>query len=648
MGSLSLKKALGVRPNGFLFELVCLRSGEWIVSFSMIKSLPEMLGRYQLLALLATGGMAEIYLARQTGIQGFNRLVVVKRVHPHLARDANFLEMFFDEARIAAQLNHPNIVQIFDLGNEGEQYFIAMEYLEGESLAYLVSEAQRTGKVMPHEIASGIVLQICDGLGYAHNLCDEKDAPMHIVHRDVNPQNVIVMFSGQVKLVDFGIAKAVSQEHHTTVGTLKGKISYMSPEQCRCEPLSASSDVFSLGVCFWELLTHERLFKRQNEVETINAILNDDIPQVRRLRPEIPAELETIVERALSRDPTKRFANAADMDAALRRVVRTLGEEVGKQEIAVFVEQVFGDRARTKHRLLDEIRRSDSDQVTLGLLKPDTKESIPGTATTSDSIPKEVLSAPTIIASDSGSFSKPLTVPRRFPAAVWYVIPAVLLTAITMWWLMSGRSSDQSTATVPETKPMTIEERPQPKRAALPATPDTVGSTGLAAARNAPSDAGVATATVVRAEPRKAELSVTSTPSGCKVTVDGVEMAITSPIERFSVEPKVDHTVDVLCSKYQKETKKFKVGVGEHVTLEFSPMPIPPPPIAATGRLRLNTDPWSEVYLSNKKLGVTPLDIKLPLGKHTLTLVNSENGARKTVPITIDAGKASDLYFEFK
>ena len=252
----------------------------------MIKTLPETLGRYQLLALLATGGMAEIYLARQTGIQGFNRIVVVKRVHPHLARDANFLEMFFDEARIAAQLNHPNIVQIFDLGNESGQYFIAMEYLEGESLAYLVSEAQRTAKVMPPEIAAGIVSQICDGLGYAHRLCDETGAPMHIVHRDVNPQNVIVMFSGQVKLVDFGIAKAALQEHHTTVGTLKGKLSYMSPEQCRCDPLSASSDVFSLGVCFWELLTHNRLFKRQNEVETMNAILKDEIPLVRRLEPK--------------------------------------------------------------------------------------------------------------------------------------------------------------------------------------------------------------------------------------------------------------------------------------------------------------------------------------------------------------------------
>jgi serine/threonine protein kinase len=267
------------------------------------------IGRYQLLALLATGGMAEIYLARQEGIKGFERLVVIKKILPHLARRKRFVEMFFDEARIAALLSHPNIVQIYDLGEDESDsegsYYIAMEYLEGESLGYLVKQARKASRLMPSQLAAGIVAQVCDGLDYAHKLHDPKGKPLNIVHRDVSPHNIIVLFSGGVKLVDFGIAKAASQVHQTREGSLKGKLTYIAPEQCESKPVDARSDVFSMGVVLWELLTRRRLFKRDSDAAKVQAIMSDPIPQVRDMisRPQWPPNWGRSPRRRCSATP---------------------------------------------------------------------------------------------------------------------------------------------------------------------------------------------------------------------------------------------------------------------------------------------------------------------------------------------------------
>ena len=344
-----------------------------------IESAPKMLGRYQILALLATGGMAEIFLAKQTGIKGFERLVAVKKIHSHLARQPHFVEMFFDEARIAAQLNHPNIVQIFDIGQEDEDYYIAMEYLEGESLGYLVKKALEMGYVLPPELSAGIVAQICNALDYAHNFRDENGDPMHIVHRDVSPHNIIVLYSGGVKLVDFGIAKAASQIHHTVVGTMKGKLTYMSPEQYYGKPVDSRADVFALGVILWELLTHRRLFKRDNEAATTQAVLSEAIPRVRELNPKAPADFDELVHQALQRDPAARLESAAEMGKRIWESLRACGTMIGTNEIAAFVNTILGERVQTKRVLLDDLyRRGDQKPDTsLSALKPGTSHSLP-------------------------------------------------------------------------------------------------------------------------------------------------------------------------------------------------------------------------------------------------------------------------------
>ena len=330
----------------------------------------EQIGRYKILARLAEGGMAEIFLARQTGIGGFEKLVVVKRILPHLAREKTFVEMFLDEAVIAAQLNHPNIVQIYDLGQADENYFIAMEYLEGETLGHLARQGVEAGRPLPYHLIGGIIAQVCDGLAYAHSFEDDAGNPLNLVHRDISPHNIIVLFSGVVKVVDFGIAKAATKSHQTRVGTLKGKLAYMPPEQCMGQNVDARSDIFSLGVVLWELLTRRRLFKREVEPAMIRAILDEPIPKVRDARADVPAALAAIADQALRKDQDKRFQNASAFAKALRSAIQQLGEEANTRAVAVYIQDVFGDRARTKKKLLEEIRAKGAEGVAIKSLAP--------------------------------------------------------------------------------------------------------------------------------------------------------------------------------------------------------------------------------------------------------------------------------------
>src|SRR5262245_21934690 len=221
----------------------------------------ETFGKYVLVRRLATGGMADIYLARQSGVEGFQKPCVIKRILPQLADDQQFVSMFLDEARIAALLTHPNIVQIFDLGKQDGSYFLAMEHIHGEDLTRILdAERQRGRTALPENIAIRIIAQVAEGLDYAHHAVDEDGLALGIVHRDVSPPNVIVSYAGSVKIVDFGIAKAVVKHSRTEVGVIKGKVPYMSPEQVQGLELDKRSDIFSLGALLYELSTGQKPF----------------------------------------------------------------------------------------------------------------------------------------------------------------------------------------------------------------------------------------------------------------------------------------------------------------------------------------------------------------------------------------------------
>ena len=316
-------------------------------------------GKYDLLALLATGGMAEIWLARISGAAGFDKLVVIKRLLDHLAVNPEYVEMFLDEARINARLSHANIVQVLELGQVEGKYFMAMEYVAGLSIAQVGKRAtQRLGDV-PQAVACGVIAQACAGLHYAHERALPDGTALGIIHRDVSPQNLILTFEGQVKVVDFGIAKAEGRQTRTRAGLVKGKSSYMSPEQCLGLQLDRRTDVFALGIVLYELATARRLFKRSNPYMTFEAITKHDVPPPRSLNPKIDRAVEAVILRALADKPDDRYATAGELQEALEEAMRKAELHGTRTDLGKFVEETFAPERAEQRTLLVQAQRGD-------------------------------------------------------------------------------------------------------------------------------------------------------------------------------------------------------------------------------------------------------------------------------------------------
>ena len=299
------------------------------------------LGKYQLLRKLATGGMAEVFLAKTDGPMGFEKLLVIKRILPHLAEDPQFVEMFLGEAKLAAQLNHPNLVQLFDFGEAEGSYFIAMEYIDGPTLRLLLSRARDLRAPISLGLAARIVSLAAEGLAYAHDFRDHvTDEPLHLVHRDVSPDNILVGRSGAVKLVDFGIAKARGQNHHTQAGTVKGKVAYMAPEQLRGEPLDRRVDLYALGVVLYELCTGRMPFEAGTDASMVRAVLYDAaIPAVRRV-PTLPRAIQSILDRLLAKDRNARYPDCRTLHADLEAFIPSTGEATNGFALSRLVAQL--------------------------------------------------------------------------------------------------------------------------------------------------------------------------------------------------------------------------------------------------------------------------------------------------------------------
>jgi len=290
-------------------------------------------GKYSLVARLATGGMAEIFLARLQGAAGFEKLVCIKRILPHLARDKQFVAMFLDEARIAARITHPNVCQVFELGEIEGSYYIAMEYLEGVPLSCF-RRHDYYGPMPAPRLVAGIAVQACEGLHHAHQLKISDGRPMDLVHRDVSPQNLFVTTDGIVKVLDFGIAKIQDATSRTSTGAVKGTYAYMAPEQLRGERVDRRIDVFALGIAMWETLTRRHLFKRDTEFLTFQAITGDPIADVCALRPDVPAALSSVIMTALSRDRDERFPTARMLGEAIAAAIQPLSAPAISEELA--------------------------------------------------------------------------------------------------------------------------------------------------------------------------------------------------------------------------------------------------------------------------------------------------------------------------
>lgn len=374
------------------------------------------LGRYRVVDEIGVGGMASVHLARMDGPGGFQKWVAIKRIHPHLVEDDQFVDMFLDEARIAAGINHSNVAQVFDLGKDDNTYWIAMEYLHGEPLREVMRRCEERSTVISPELAARICADAAEGLHAAHELRGKNGQLLGLVHRDVTPHNLFCTYDGYTKVVDFGIAKVADRLASTRAGTLKGKLAYMSPEQVRGADVDRTTDIFALGVVLWELTTGHRLFRMDTDLDTLEKVQACVVPPPSTLIPDYPVELESVVMKALAKRKEDRYATARDLSRALQTFLMRRGVMVGPEEVATFTREVFADRIQKREAHLAWASEVTSTVDIANVRLPSSR----GPMTTDQSIHSMASQASAIsmsaVSMSAASHAPPLAPPGRTPA----------------------------------------------------------------------------------------------------------------------------------------------------------------------------------------------------------------------------------------
>jgi serine/threonine-protein kinase len=322
---------------------------------------PHQQQRYRVIERLASGGMAEVFLAESAGIEGFKKQVAIKRVLPHLSEKKRFIAMFLDEARLSAHLSHSNVAQVFDIGVGDNAYFIVMEYVDGADLKAVIEYMKRGGKTIPVESAVFIASKICEGLTYAHELRGSDNTPLRIVHRDMSPPNVLITKHGEVKIVDFGLAKATSQLEKSEAGIIKGKFSYLAPEAALGQEVDHRADIFAVGIILWEMLAGRRLFLGESDFQTVKLVQHAQIPSLVTINSAVTPDLERIVQRSLARETSARYSSARDLGRDLTQFLYRYGRPVSAYDIAEMVrgamtlrKRVQPDKASIIDKLIEE------------------------------------------------------------------------------------------------------------------------------------------------------------------------------------------------------------------------------------------------------------------------------------------------------
>ena len=582
---------------------------------------PATYGGYTLLADLGEGGMAQVYLARKIGAGGFQKLQVIKRILPHLAKEQEFVQMFLDEARLAARFEHPNVVQVYDLGEADGQLYLAMEYLAGQSVAALAKEAVKQGISVPPQFSARIITEACDGLHYVHDFREPDGTPLNIVHRDVSPQNLFVTYEGRVKLLDFGVAKAATTVTKTRTGSVKGKVSYMAPEQCRGENVDRRADIFALGVVLAELIGGRRIFRGDNEYALIRQLSLGEYPKPSDMGfDKAPKELLFICDRAMAFRREDRYATCAELKGELDKWLAT-GPPSGARQVAALMGQLFKEDIALRQQVL--LARDDEAEVFQKVRQETSQPSLP--------------SLGALALDQRTATRKSVEIPKvGAPSSRGGLLLALALFAAVGAGLLVAFKLLQQPPPVP---PVVV--------VAPPAKVEV--DAGAAVAVVVPPepvdvpDASVAVAVVepapkkknpVPAKQKPSALTVTSTPPGCAVSFDG-QPGGTTPVTRAFESPS-EPQVTVQCQGYAAETKSARLGSGNEVTLDFAPQPL------GKGFLALKTSPWSVVFEGERELGMTPLPkLELTAGTHTLRAVNKEQQLEKTFTITIKAGEVT-------
>ncbi|HEY4187319.1 MAG TPA: protein kinase [Polyangia bacterium] len=620
------------------------------------------IGRYRLVGLLATGGMAQVYLALSGELSGFRTLVVVKRILPHLSSNTQFIHMFFDEARIAARLDHPNIARIIEVGQQGDEYFLAMEVVQGRSLSALLRKARKqTPNPLSHAQSAYIVAQAAKGLGYAHALTDADGQLLNIVHRDVSPQNILVSFGGAVKLIDFGVARALGRVTETVPGGLKGKIQYMSPEQVKGLPLDQRSDVYALGIVLWEALCGRRLYNRETDMETLGAIVHDPIAPPSKFV-STSARLERIVMQALAKDPAERFQTAAEMALALERHAFA-SDGFNPLQVSTAMKDLFAADYtrwnRTVAAAMDKEGPPETWKTTGTFLNPGSlnlrgrgPRLVPRAGmtpvTASDEPASDSKSETTAITSADHSQNSltrsatsiaivPIPVvqpaPRHLrPGAGIAIACAALAVALSVFAVLRPARTVTVIRAVPVPVPvsrrMTEAESVPTNRGVVPEAP-----TPVAAVETAPAP-----------PPEKPETNPVAAPIDVPAPVASAPLPSSSPTT--PAPPSKNHPA--VHKRGARKGGHLRAAHDEPAPLapEAAPVVVAAPEAApatagAPCSIRLGTIPWTEVWLDGRNTKAhTPYSEEIACGKHEVTFKRDDLGITKSISISLRDGEA--------
>jgi serine/threonine protein kinase len=640
---------------------------------------PEAFGKYYLVDRIAMGGMAEIFKAKTFGVGGFENLLVIKRILAHLSENDQFVRMFMDEAKVSALLQNSNIVRIYDFGKLRTNYFIAMECVEGKDVKLILRKLAERRKLLPREFAVYIAMEAAKGLDYAHKRTTLQGQPLNIVHRDVSPSNLLVSYHGEVKVADFGIVKAANTVESTDAGTLKGKFEYMSPEQAQGLELDRRSDIFSLGIILWEMLTGRRAFKSESEIRTLERIKTVDIEYPSAVNPQVPARLDEIVMRALAKDPDDRHQDARELHADLIEFLYPASPDLTQQSLAHFMTELFSEETSRERDRLEEGSRlalalHESSQMVE--LEPDWEEGAPSHGTTARGPAPQrpsrtpllvflfaVLAVMMVVA---GVVVYPMLNPPPaaapvdgVPKEVQPTVGAVELqiapvagrvtfdgelegegTAVTVGDLDPTRTYAvrvEADGYLPYDYTLTPSARDRVVQVTLVPVPAPTPGRTERVERPAPTPTPAPAAT-------KAVARFTSNPSGADVFVDG-RLVGKTPVSWDDGDPGGKYTVEYRLNGY--DSMRFSAALpgnggteGYDRTLQER--------AKGEGKLNVNISGggWGDIYINDKKVGTTPkFGIQLGAGTYTVRVKNDSTGLDQTRTVTVKSGETQTASF---
>jgi serine/threonine protein kinase len=614
-------------------------------------------GKYQLFASLGRGGMADVFLSVARGQMGFNKLAVIKRLRQALAEEPAFRNMFLDEARLAARLSHPNIVHTYEVGEQNGVYFIAMEYLEGQSLNKVLKEALRRKEGIEHEVGARIIADALGGLAYAHGLGDYDGRPLGIIHRDVSPHNIFVTYDGHTKLVDFGIAKAALSSTETEVGVLKGKVAYMSPEQAMGGRIDQRADLFAMGIVLWELLARQRLMTGESAANTLHKLMNEQIPRVSSVMPNVDPELEAICGKALEKDPQYRWQSAAEMRDALEAWLRSNPVQARQEEVGRKMLHLFGSVREEVQRQVQRHMASITTATNTQELQALTAESLQrmeqsganvsgqllrlgnnGSGSGSGVVPNYGMGSHPSGASGGFQSMGSQSIGGHHPGQHTGNVAAppqqgksnnsLLIVIAIGFFLLAGLLIVVVALRYPQHKT----DAPTADGTAAP------GTTGVAVGTGAPTGTAAPTDSVA--------LNGANPLNPLNPPPPGVDTATPPP-------PATGATGTAANAGTGKGVRNPPPSVTPKTATAPHPAPPPPPPPAEEkdpGFLTISVYPWAKVSEGGRVIcAATPCN-KIPLspGSHTLTLENPEQGMKQATTVTIKSGDTTIRAIGFK